>query len=122
MHDHFADFRGRQLALGRLVHHAFDLIDYRLQLRRSYRPLLASFQQALQNLLALESFAAPVLLDPHVRNFVDAFVRGETPAAFKAFPAPANGVAAAPFARINYLVVDVRAERALHSAISPRAS
>ncbi len=104
------------------MHHAFDFIDNGFELRRRHRPLLASFQQTLQNFLAFEAFAAAILLDDHIRNLVDAFVRGETPSTFEAFPAAADGVTAAAFSRINYLVVDVRTERALHSAISPRAS
>src|SRR6266853_5272259 len=122
MHDHLADFRRSQFALGSLMHHAFDFVDDGFKLRRRHRPLLASFQQTLQNFLTFEAFSAAILLDHHVRNFVDAFVRGEAPSTFEAFPPAPNGVAAAALSRINYLVVDVRTERALHSAISPRAS
>src|SRR5712672_1297059 len=122
MHDHFTDLRGGQFALGSFVHHAFDFVDDSLKLGRRHRPLLASFQQTLQNFLAFEAFAAPILLDHHVRNFVDPFVRGEAPSTFEAFPPAPNSVAAAALSRINYLVVDVRTEWALHSAISPRAS
>jgi hypothetical protein len=67
----------------------------------------------LQNFLALEAFAAAILLDDHVRNFVDAFVRGEAPRTLQALAAAANGITGAAFARINHLVVDVRAERTL---------
>src|SRR6267154_2490729 len=104
------------------MHHAFDFIDNGFELGRWHRPLLASFQQTLQNFLTFESFAAAVLLDHHVRNFINPFVRGEAPPTFEAFPPASNSVAAAPLSRINYLVIDVRTERALHSAISPRAS
>src|SRR5258705_7407897 len=122
MHDHLADFRRSQFALGSFVHHAFDFVDNGLKFRCWHRPLLASFQQTLQNFLTFEAFAAAVLLDHHVRYFINPFVRGEAPSAFEALPPAADSVAAAPLSRINYFVVDVRTERALHSAISPRAS
>ena len=101
------------------MYHAFNVVDDGFQLWRSYRPLLASFQQSLQNLLTLETLAAAVFLDDHVGNFVDALVGGEAAATFQAFAAAADGVAGAAFAGINDLVVHVRAERALHSAESP---
>src|SRR6266436_32541 len=119
LHNHFADFRSCQLALGGFVHHAFDFVDDAFELGRGHRPFLAGFQQTLQNFLALEAFAAAVLLDDHVRNFVDTLVGGEAASAFQTFAAAANGVAAAAFARINHLVVDVRTERAFHSVDSP---
>src|SRR5216683_5341031 len=119
VHNHFADFGGGELALGGLVHHAFDFVDDGFEFGRWHRPLFAGFQQALENFLALEAFAAAVLLDDHVGNFVDALIGGEAAAAFEAFAAAANGVAGAAFARINHLVVHVRTERALHSGESP---
>src|SRR5882672_9511116 len=103
------------------MHHGFDFIDNGFKLGRRHRPLLASFQQTLQNFLTFESFAAAVLLDHHVRNFINPLVRGEAPSAFQALPPAPNGVAAAALSRINYFVVDMRTERALHSAISPRS-
>ena len=80
---------------------------------------LAGFQKSLQNFLALEALAAAVLLDDHVRDFIDAFVGGEAAGTFQAFTAAADGVAGAALTRINYLVIDVRAEGALHSKVSP---
>src|SRR5258708_30060639 len=119
MHDHFTDFGGGEFALGGFVHDAFDFVDDGFELRSGHGPFFTSFQQALQNFLALESFAAPVLLDDHVGNFVDAFVSGEAASTFEAFAAAANGVAGTPFPRINHLVVYLRAEGALHSVASP---
>src|SRR5258708_11090578 len=101
------------------MHHAFDFIDNGFELGRWHRPLLASFQQTLQNFLTFESFAAAILLDHHVRNFINPFVRGEAPSTFEAFAAAANCVAPSALPSINYLLVDVRTETALPSAISP---
>src|SRR5439155_1739091 len=83
------------------------------------RPLFARFQKSLQYLLPLEALAPPVFLDHHVRNFINAFVRGESPPALQALAAPPDGVAHAAFPRIDHLVVNVRAKRALHGAESP---
>src|ERR1700684_282013 len=120
VHDHLADFGGGQLALGRVVHHAFDVVDDRFEFRRRHRALFARLQQSLQNFLAFEPFAAAIFFDDHVGNFIDALVGGEAAAALQAFAAAANRVAGTAFARIDYLVIDVGTERALHSAGSPR--
>jgi hypothetical protein len=119
MHDHFADFGGGELALGGFVDHAFDFVDDGFEFRRRNRALLASLQKSLQNFLALETLAAAILLDDHVGDFVDAFVGGEAARTFQAFAAAADGVAGAALARINYLVIDMRAEGTLHSEESP---
>src|SRR6202165_4524023 len=119
VHDHFADFRGGQFAFGGLLHHALDFIHDCFQLGGGHGTFFARFQKSLQNLLPLEALAPPILLDDHVRNFVDAFVGCEPAAALQALAPPANRVAAAAFPRINHLVVNVCAKRALHWADSP---
>src|SRR6202030_4683343 len=121
-HDHLADFRGSQLTLGGLVYDAFNLVHDGFKFRCSYRAFLASLEQALQNFLTLEALSAAVFLGDHVGNFVDAFVGGESARAFEAFAAAPDGVAGAAFARIDHLIVNVGAERALHSGSSPDRS
>src|SRR5713226_5746199 len=121
-HDHFADFGGRQLAFRGLLHHTFDFVHNRFQLGRGHRTFFASFQKSLQNLLPLEALAPPVFLDDHVGNFVDAFVSGETAAAFQALAPAANSIADTTFPRVDHLVVNVRAKRTLHWAESPRCA
>jgi hypothetical protein len=119
MHDHFADFSGGEFALRGFMDHAFDFVDDGFEFRRGNRAFFAGFQKSLQNFLALEALAAAILLDDHVRNFIDAFVGGEAAGTFQAFTAAADGVAGAALTRINYLVIDMRAEGALHSKVSP---
>src|SRR5215469_9011597 len=119
MHDHLANFRGRQFALRSLVHHAFNLIHDSFQFRRGHRPFFAGFEQSLQNLLPLEALAASILLDDYVRNFVDTFISREAAGAFQAFAATANGISRSAFARIDYLVIEMRTERTFHSGHSP---
>jgi hypothetical protein len=75
---------------------------------------------APQDFLAFEALAPAILLDDHVRNFVDALIGREAASALEAFTTPTNRVAGAAFARIDYLVIDVGTKRALHSAGSPR--
>ncbi len=64
--------------------------------------------------MAIELFAATVLLDDHVGDFIDAFVGGETFLAAEALAAAADGVAFFAFARIDDLVFEVAAERTQH--------
>src|SRR5437899_4793251 len=119
MHDHFADFGGGQFPFRSFVDHALDFIHNGFEFRRGYGAFFAGLQQALQNFLALEAFAAAVFLDDHVGNFVDAFVGSEAARAFQAFAAAANGVAGAALAGVNYLVIKMSAERALQLEGSP---
>src|SRR6266849_3187769 len=119
VHDHFADFRGGQLAFRGLVHHAFDFIHDGFQLGGGHGTFLARFQKSLQNLLPLEALAPPVLLDDHVRNFVDAFVGCESAATLQALAPAADGVTAAAFPRVDHFVVNMPAKRTLHGAASP---
>src|SRR5580692_7126258 len=118
MHDHFADLGRGELALRRFVNHAFYFIHNGFQLRRGHRPLLASLQQSLQNLLPFEPLAPAVLLNHHIRNFVDALVGGKSPAALEALPPPPNRISSAAFTRVDHLIVQMRAERTLHSVVS----
>src|SRR5271155_854172 len=117
-HQQAADFRRGALAIRSLAYECLGLIHDGLELANGHGPLFARFQQSLQNLLALKFFAAPVLLDDHVRNFVNAFVGGEPALAFYPFAAPPDQVAGAPFARVYYLVIQMRAEGTLHCSLS----
>src|SRR5229473_1223809 len=119
MHNHLADFRRCQLTLGGFVYHAFDFVHDRFELWCRYRPLFASLQQSLQNFLAFKAFAPSILLDHHVRNFVNPLVSGESALAFQAFAPTPNAVAGASFTRIDYLVIQIPAERTFHSGFSP---
>jgi hypothetical protein len=73
----------------------------RLELDHCDRPFFARLEHPGQNFLPIESFAAAVFLDDHVRNFVDAFITGETPFALQTLPSPANRIAFLAFARID---------------------
>jgi len=77
------------------LHHALDFIHDCFQFGSGHGPFFARFQKSLQNLLPLEALAAPVLLDDHVGNFVDALVGRESAATFQALAPAANGVAGA---------------------------
>src|SRR5438477_11369479 len=68
---------------------------------------------------APQTAPAAVLLDDHVRDFVNAFIRREAAATLQALAPPANRIADAAFPRITHLVVDGRAQRTLHRAASP---
>jgi hypothetical protein len=49
-----------------------------LQLDDTDWTLLARLEQTIQDLVPVEFFPAAILLDDHVRDFVDSFVTGET--------------------------------------------
>src|SRR5260370_39949918 len=99
---------------------ALHFVDQSLELGRGHGPFLARFQQPLQYFLPVETFAPAVLLDHHVRDFVDAFVGRVAPAALQAFAAAANRISGAALARVNDLVFHDRTKWTLHRAESPR--
>ena len=74
-----------------------------------------AFSSPVKNFLTIESFAAAVFLDHHVRDFVDAFVTGESALASQTLPAPPNRVAFLAFPRIHDFVLKVAAKRTFHS-------
>ena len=121
MHDHFADLGGGQFAFGGFVNHAFDFVDDGFEFGCGNGALFTSFEEALEDLLALEAFAAAIFFDDHVGDLVNALVSGKAPRAFETFAAAADGVAGTALAGIDYLVVEMRAERTLHSEVSPGA-
>ena len=77
---------------------ALDAIGDRLEGGDADRTLLARLQQAGDELLPLEPFAAAVFLHHHVRDLVDPLVAGESLAAAEAFAAPADDFALAALA------------------------
>ena len=100
---------------GRSCSDGFNAIGDRFERRDAHRPLLARFQQSANQLLSVESLTPPVLLHDHVRNFIDPFVAGETPAAFEALAPAADGFAFLALARVDDLVAEMTAIRTLHS-------
>ncbi len=120
VHDQLADFAGLALALRRVDHKAFGVVDDLLQLAHGDRPLLAGAQQAVEDFLALEFLAPAVFLHHHVGNFVDALVGGEALLALQALAAAADGFAFLALARIDHLVVFKAAKRTLHGRESGR--
>ncbi len=91
IHQEFAHFlAGLALAFGRLVDKALHLIDQRLQQPVAAGAFSQDFSKPCKIFLAVESFAAAVLLDNHVGDFVDALVGGMAAPAFQAFAAAAK--------------------------------
>src|SRR5579862_3419271 len=94
----------------------FGLVHDLLQFTDRHRALLAGAQQAIEHLLAIELFAAPVLLYHHVRDFVDPLVGGEALAALQALAAAPDGLGFLTLARVDYLVIGKTAKRTFHGA------
>src|SRR6202034_3949214 len=117
-HQESADLGGRALAICRFAHKSLGFIYDGFQLAHRHGPFFAGLQQSLQDLLALEFFPAAILLDDHIGNLVDAFIGGKATAAFQALAATANQIAGATLARVDYLIIQVRAKRTLHSGFS----
>src|SRR5262249_39936694 len=69
-------------------------------------------------LLPVEFLPPAIFLDDHVGNFVDSFVGGEPTVALQAFAPPPDQVARTGFTRIDNLIVQLRAEGALHDRLS----
>src|SRR5208282_3958119 len=105
-----ADLCRSELALRRFMHHALDFIHDSFEFRRGHGPLLTSFQQSLQNFLAFEALSPPILLDDHVRDFINALVGRKPSAALETLPPPPDRVTGAALARVDHLIVQMRAE------------
>src|SRR5437762_4651284 len=95
IHHPGSDLVGRHFAHLGVVKKRFDLVDDRIELRRSDGPLLASFHESGAELLPIEILPAAVFLDDHVRDFLDRLIGRETAAAGLAFPAAADHFALA---------------------------
>ena len=91
----------------RRVHNGFELAGRN-------RPLFAGAQQAAQHLLAVEALAPPVLLDHHVRDFVDALVGREAPVAALALAPPPDGVGLLALARVDHPILPETAIGTFH--------
>src|SRR5207342_1805444 len=72
--------------------------------------------------LPLEPLAPAVLLDDHVRDFIDPFVAGEAPAAFETLAAAANDFALLALARVDDLVAQMTAVWTFHERSASVAS
>jgi hypothetical protein len=91
------------------------LVDELGQLRHPDRPLFAGFEQAVENLLAVELLPPSISLYNYVGNFVAALVSGESALAFQAFASATDDVAFFALARIDDAVFTMTAEGANHS-------
>src|SRR5450759_1741002 len=80
--------------------------------------LFARLQQPAEHLLAVELLAPAILLDHHVRDFINSLVRSVAAGAFQALAAAANGIAFLALTGIDYLIVQMIAEWTLHSDAS----
>src|SRR5262245_40274780 len=120
LHYETADIGGRDLFVRPILQRRLDAVGDRFQVRHPHRPLLARFQQPRDQLLALEPLARSVLLHHHVGDLVDPLVAGEAFAALEALAAPPDHLALARFPRIDNLIAQMRAVRALHT-ITPCA-
>src|SRR4029079_14417512 len=120
LHHERADLGRRDFFLGTLLEHHFDAIGNVLDRGDAHRPLLARFQQAGNQLLPLEALPAAVLLHDHVRDVFDSLVARETLLAIRAeaLPPAADLAAILFLARVDDLVHQVPAVRALHEATS----
>src|SRR6185503_12329037 len=87
-HDLLADLTRWPLALRRFLHIFFDRVHNAVQFRRRHRTLFTSSQKSGHNLVAVERLATAILLDHHVGDFVDSFIRSEAPFAFQTFAPP----------------------------------
>ncbi len=118
--DHVADFFG-----GHFPHLAggegrLHRIDDGHEIASRHRQFFTRPEQAVEEFLAVEALAPPVLLDDGCWKFVDPFVGGESLFALRAFTAASNLQTVPDVARIDDPVVGVSAERAIHPAAPPR--
>src|SRR6266487_657256 len=115
LHQVFSYFCSRYLTVRGVADLRFDPVDHLRQLRHTHRALLTGLQETYQNLLPIEFLAPSVLLNDHVRDFVDPLIRGEPALASQAFPPAADGVAFLSLSGIHDFILQVIAKRTLHS-------
>src|SRR5215208_6859804 len=118
LHHDGPDFFGAHLLFRTILESRLDLVGHRLDGGDADRPLLTRLEEARHQLLPLEPFARAVLLDHHVRNLVDPLVAGEPAPAVETLAAAANHFALLAFARVDDLIAEMCAERALHQTAS----
>ena len=98
----------QQLGL-QAVHDAVDLL-------RGNRALLARAEEAVQDLLAAEGLAAPILLDDEKRRRLDRFVGRETLVTRQTLAAAPDGLALLRGSRVDDLVFQMPTGGTLHSS------
>ena len=114
IHNQLADFTGFTLALGGFDDEGFGFIDDLFELADRYRSLLAGAHQAVEDFLAVKTLAAPVFLDYHIGDFIDALVGGKALLALQAFATATDGIRLFAFARIHDFVIFKPAKGAFH--------
>src|SRR5688500_14357489 len=119
VHDEGSDFFRAHLTLRLLLQGRLDTVGDPLEGGDADRTLFAGLEQPGHEFLPLESFAAAVFLDHHVRDLVDPFVAGEPPAAAQTFTAPADDLPFLALPRVDDLVAEVRAVGTLHRDNTP---
>src|SRR5688572_2541636 len=122
LHHDRPDFFGAHFLFRPVLESRLDLIGHRLDGGDADGTFLARLQEARYELLPLEPLARAVLLDHHVWNLVDPLVAGEPAAAVETLAAAANHFALLAFARVDDLIAEMAAERALHLTASLPAS
>src|SRR6185312_5416335 len=113
-HEKLADVAGADFALLRVHHQPLDLVDNAFQLPHGDRPLLRGVQEPGEHLLAIEFLPAPVLLDHHVGDFVQALVGSEALLAGETLTPATDSLAFLALARIHHPIIQVAAKRAFH--------
>lgn len=113
-HDELADLAGGAFALGRVDDEGFGFIDDGLHLGGGDIAFLAGLEQAVEDLLAVETLAAAVFLDDHVGDLVDALVGGKAFFAALALAPPPDGIGFLALARVDDAILTETAVGALH--------
>mgnify|MGYP003344798656 CR=1 FL=1 len=80
----------------------------------------AGAEEAFEDFLALEFFAAAVAFDDHEGDVIAAFVGGEAALAFEALAAAADDIAFLAFAGVDDFVFSMSAKRTGHVLCRPQ--
>src|SRR5689334_6184123 len=105
LHDHLPDLRRRALPVWGVDDIGLGLVDDLFELSHRNRTLLARLEQSGQELLTIKFLSPAVLLYDHVRDFVDALVRGKALLTLHALATAADRLALFGLARIHYFVI-----------------
>src|ERR1035437_3608030 len=118
LHQKFSYIYSRYLPVRGVADLRFHPVDQFGEPRHAHRTLFAGLQQSAEHLLAVELLAPAILLDHHIRDFINSLIRGVAAGAFQALAAAANGIAFLAFAGVDYLIMQMIAKWTLHSDTS----
>ncbi len=101
--------------IGAFMDLLLDEIHQALELDEAYGTLLARLEQTVQDLVPIELLPTSILLDHHVRDFIDSLIACETACTVQTLAPPADRVAVTTLAGVDDAIFQKSAVWAFHA-------